>query len=59
MPKCSKNWPDIHPLPAKIIEYRQNSKLKGTYVDALPELVHPKPAACMPRSTRSWRQQAG
>jgi len=30
-----------HPLPAKIIEYRQFSKLKNTYVDALPELIHP------------------
>lgn len=30
-----------HPLPAKIIEYRQNAKLKSTYVDALPDLVHP------------------
>jgi len=30
-----------HPLPAKIIDYRQNAKLKSTYVDALPELVHP------------------
>jgi DNA polymerase-1 len=30
-----------HPLPAKIVEYRQISKLKGTYVDALPQLVHP------------------
>ena len=30
-----------HSLPAKIIEYRQNAKLKSTYVDALPELVHP------------------
>lgn len=28
-----------HPLPAKIIEYRQQAKLKSTYVDALPELV--------------------
>lgn len=32
----------LHPLPAKIIEYRQIAKLKGTYVDALPELVHPQ-----------------
>ena len=32
----------MHPLPAKIIEYRQVAKLKGTYVDALPEMVHPK-----------------
>jgi DNA polymerase-1 len=31
----------MHPLPAKIIEYRQYSKLKGTYVDALPALMHP------------------
>ncbi|MCE9605905.1 MAG: DNA polymerase I [Planctomycetia bacterium] len=30
-----------HPLPAKIIEFRQFSKLKGTYVDALPLLVNP------------------
>ncbi|MCA8990157.1 MAG: DNA polymerase I, partial [Planctomycetaceae bacterium] len=32
----------LHPLPAKIIEYRQMAKLKGTYLDALPKLVHPK-----------------
>jgi DNA polymerase-1 len=31
-----------HPLPAKIIEYRQFAKLKSTYVDALPLLVHPQ-----------------
>ncbi len=31
-----------HPLPAKIIEYRQFAKLKNTYVDALPALVHPE-----------------
>lgn len=31
----------VHPLPAKIIEYRQYAKLKNTYVDALPELVNP------------------
>ena len=30
-----------HPLPEKILEYRQFSKLKGTYVDALPLMVHP------------------
>ncbi len=29
-----------HPMPAKILEYRQYAKLKGTYVDALPEMVH-------------------
>ena len=31
-----------HPLPAKIIEYRQFAKLKNTYVDALPTLVNPR-----------------
>ena len=30
-----------HPLPAMIIEHRQYAKLKSTYVDALPALVHP------------------
>ena len=30
-----------HALPVKIIEHRQIAKLKGTYVDALPELIHP------------------
>jgi DNA polymerase-1 len=31
-----------HPLPAKIVQYRQYAKLKGTYVDALPGMVHPE-----------------
>ncbi|HZZ74120.1 MAG TPA: DNA polymerase I [Pirellulales bacterium] len=31
----------LHPLPARIVEYRQFAKLKNTYVDALPQLVHP------------------
>ncbi|MBX9789256.1 MAG: DNA polymerase I [Pirellulales bacterium] len=31
-----------HPLPAKIIEHRQFSKLKNTYVDALPLLINPR-----------------
>ena len=30
-----------HPLPDKIIEYREIAKLKSTYVDALPKLIHP------------------
>ncbi|HSD67358.1 MAG TPA: DNA polymerase I, partial [Vicinamibacteria bacterium] len=31
----------VHELPRKILEYRSIQKLKGTYVDALPELVNP------------------
>jgi len=31
-----------HPLPAKIIDYRTLTKLKGTYIDALPALVNPR-----------------
>jgi len=30
-----------HPLPAKVIEYREIAKLKSTYVDALPKLINP------------------
>jgi DNA polymerase-1 len=31
---------DQHPLPAKIIEYREIAKLKSTYVDSLPKLIN-------------------
>jgi DNA polymerase-1 len=31
----------LHPVPAKIVDYRILSKLKGTYIDALPALVNP------------------
>ena len=31
-----------HPLPAMILDWRQLSKLKGTYIDALPKLVNPR-----------------
>ncbi len=30
-----------HELPGKIIEYRELAKLKSTYVDTLPKLIHP------------------
>lgn len=33
---------EMHPLPAKIVEHRQYSKLLNTYVDALPTMVHPE-----------------
>lgn len=32
----------LHPLPQRILEYRQYAKLKGTYVDALPQMVCPR-----------------
>jgi len=31
-----------HELPAEILAYRSLSKLKSTYVDALPTLIHPQ-----------------
>jgi len=31
-----------HELPAEILAYRSISKLKSTYIDALPSLVHPR-----------------
>ncbi|MCI0877260.1 MAG: DNA polymerase I [Chloroflexi bacterium] len=32
----------LHPVVDNILEYRQISKLKSTYVDALPEMVNPQ-----------------
>ena len=29
-----------HPMPAKVIEYREIAKFKSTYVDSLPKLIH-------------------
>jgi DNA polymerase I len=31
----------IHELPRKVLEYRELTKLKSTYADALPRLIHP------------------
>ncbi|MBI3934639.1 MAG: DNA polymerase I [Acidobacteria bacterium] len=30
-----------HEVPRRVLEFRQLSKLKSTYVDALPQLIHP------------------
>jgi DNA polymerase-1 len=30
----------LHEMPRKVLEYRELSKLKSTYVDALPKLIH-------------------
>src|SRR6202021_3615882 len=32
----------VHPMPRKLIEYRQVTKLKSTYSDALGGLIDPK-----------------
>ncbi|GAB4368178.1 MAG: hypothetical protein Kow0062_01110 [Acidobacteriota bacterium] len=31
-----------HPLPARVLEFRELSKLLGTYVEALPKLIDPE-----------------
>ncbi len=31
-----------HDLPRKMLEYRERSKLKSTYLDALPEMIRPE-----------------
>ncbi len=31
----------LHELPKKLLRYRHLAKLKSTYIDALPQLVHP------------------
>jgi DNA polymerase-1 len=43
---------DQHPLPAVVLEIRQLSKLKGTYIDALPLLVSERTG----RIHSSWEQ---
>lgn len=43
---------DQHELPRVILEIRQVSKLKGTYIDALPQLVDPSTG----RIHTSWEQ---
>ncbi len=43
---------DLHPLPKVILEIRQVSKLKGTYIDALPQLLNPTTG----RIHTSWEQ---
>jgi DNA polymerase-1 len=32
----------LHSVPADVLEYREMTKLKSTYVDALPQLINPR-----------------
>jgi DNA polymerase-1 len=32
----------LHPLPKMVLDYRQLSKLKSTYIDAIPHLINPR-----------------
>jgi DNA polymerase-1 len=43
---------EAHELPKIVLEIRQITKLKGTYIDALPSLVNPKTG----RLHTSWEQ---
>src|SRR6187431_530065 len=43
---------ELHALPKVILEIRQLSKLKGTYIDALPQLLNPTTG----RIHTSWEQ---
>ncbi len=37
-----KTIQDTSPVIGKILEYREKTKLKNTYIDVLPDLVHPE-----------------
>ncbi len=37
-----KDLSGLHPVPKLLLEYRHLSKLKNTYTDKLPTLIHPK-----------------
>ena len=46
-----------HPIVERMLDYRQLSKLKSTYVDALPNLFIPQRDAFIPHLIKRLRQQ--
>jgi DNA polymerase I len=43
----------LHPLPGLVMEYRESAKLKSTYADALPRLIHPATGRIHPRFSQT------
>ncbi|HEV2386918.1 MAG TPA: DNA polymerase I [Candidatus Acidoferrales bacterium] len=43
----------LHPLPRLVMEYRESAKLKSTYADALPKLIHPVTGRIHPRFSQT------
>src|SRR6202034_2950885 len=43
----------IHELPKKILEHRELAKVKSTYADALPQLIHPVSARLHPQLSQT------
>jgi DNA polymerase I len=43
-----------HPIVANVLDYRNASKLKSTYVDALPDSVNPKTGRLHTRYSQAW-----
>ncbi len=43
-----------HPIAKKVLQYRELAKLKSTYVDALPALIHPQDGRVHTSFNQAW-----